>query len=455
VLLDRNEFDFERRRMSAVLREDHETVLAVKGAPESMLRASGTVRHGAGVLPLTPGRVAEISDRVAALERAGRRVLIVATRRLDAPTATRADETGLTVLGLLVLSDAPKPSARDSLTALAALGVGLKVLSGDSVATTGAVCREVGLPIPGDRIVTGDEIAGASDEQLRVLARECSVFARVGPEQKYRLVTALRMEGHVVAFLGDGVNDAPALRAADVGIAVDTGAGVAKDAADIVLLEKSLAVLVDGIVGGRRTFGNITKYIFNTMSANFGNMTTVAASSLFLPFIPLLPGQILLNNLVSDVPLIALSTDHVEEDLLKRPRRWRLDLIVHFMVWFGLLSAVFDLLLIVGLTQLLNAGVDLFRTAWFVESACSEILVTFAIRTRTSIFRGRPGRWLVVLSVAAVVLTLMLPATTVGQAYFAFVPLPRSALLLVLGVLAAYVACAELMKRWFFRRFEP
>jgi Mg2+-importing ATPase len=279
------------------------------------------------------------------------------------------------------------------------------------------------------------------------------VFARVGPEQKYRLVTALRMDGHVVGFLGDGVNDAPALRAADVGIAVDTGAGVAKDAADIVLLEKSLAVLVDGIVGGRRTFGNITKYIFNTMSANFGNMTTVAASSLFLPFIPLLPGQILLNNLVSDVPLIALSTDHVEEDLLKRPRRWRLELIVRFMVWFGLLSAVFDLLLIVGLTQLLNAGVDLFRTAWFVESACSEVLVTFAIRTRTSIFRGRPGRWLVVLSVAAVLVTLALPATSVGRTYFAFVPLPRSALLLVLGVLAAYVACAELLKRWFFRRF--
>jgi Mg2+-importing ATPase len=453
-VLDRNEFDFDRRRMSALVRESGRTLLAVKGAPESVLAASCDVRVDGATRPLTPDDARVLTERIATFERAGRRVLMVATRELPAETATPADETGLTVQGLLLLVDAPKPSARESLHELAELGVALKVLSGDSATVTRAVCAEVGLPIAGDRVVTGDDLAAATDDALRDLVRACNVFARVTPEQKLRLVRALRAEGHVVGFLGDGVNDAPALRAADVGIAVDTGAGVAKEAADIVLLEKSLAVLAQGIVGGRRTFGNITKYILNTMSANVGNMTTVAASSLFLPFIPLLPGQILLNNLVSDVPLMALSTDNVEADLLKRPRRWHLDLIVRFMVAFGLLSVVFDLALIFALTRVLRVEPALFRTAWFVESACSVVVVTFAIRSRAAFWRSRPGRWLVVLSAVALVTTVVLPVTGLGARYFAFVPLPAAVLALIAGLLAAYFAAAELAKRWFFRRFE-
>jgi Mg2+-importing ATPase len=451
-VLDRNEFDFRRRSVSALVDAHGARMLAVKGAPESLLPRVVNVQRAGNDEPLTAEAAAALTGRVAGLEQAGKRVLLVATRALDVTRTTGADETGLTVRGLLVLSDRPKTDARGALTALADLKVELKVLSGDSPTATAGVCREVGLAIAGGRIVTGDELEAVSPGGLRELARQCNVFARVSPDQKHRLVEALRAEGRVVGFLGDGVNDAPALRAADVGIAVDTGAGVAKDAADIVLLEKSLAVLADGIVGGRRTFANITKYIFNTMSANFGNMTTIAASSLFLPFIPLLPGQILLNNLLSDVPLMALSTDRVEEDLLRRPRRWHLGAITRFMVWFGVLSAVFDIVLILGMMRWLHTGVDAFRTAWFVESACSEILVTFAIRTRGAFYRGRPGAALVLLSLLALGVAALLPITGVGQRFFSFVPLPLPLSLLIAGVLLAYFVSAESLKRWFFTR---
>jgi Mg2+-importing ATPase len=258
----------------------------------------------------------------------------------------------------------------------------------------------------------------------------------------------------VLGFLGDGVNDAPALRAADVGISVDTGTDIAKDAADIILLRKSLGVLAQGIRAGRQTFGNITKYIFNTVSANFGNMTTVALSSLALPFIPLLPSQILLNNFLSDVPLLALSTDRVDEDLLLRPRRWDVKMIGRFMLAFGLLSAAFDVLLIAGLLRIFHAGREAFRTAWFVESACSEILVTFAIRTRHSILRTVPGPLLTALSLAFGALALLLPYTPAGQRYFQFVPLSSGVLWYTVAVLGAYVAAAEFAKRAFFRSHD-
>jgi Mg2+-importing ATPase len=248
------------------------------------------------------------------------------------------------------------------------------------------------------------------------------------------------------------VNDAPALRVADVGISVDSGADIAKEAADIVLLQKSLGVLASGIQEGRKTFGNITKYIFNTVSANFGNMTTVAFSSLVLNFIPLLPSQILLNNLLSDLPLVAISTDRVDDDLLRKPRRWNLGAISRFMVYFGLLSAVFDVILIVGLLTVFHAPPGLFRTAWFVESACSEIIVTFAIRTRKPFWRSQPSTLLLAASVAAIAATALLPLTAAGSQYFQFSPLPASMAWFVGAVLASYFLAAEAAKRRFFRQ---
>jgi Mg2+-importing ATPase len=334
---------------------------------------------------------------------------------------------------------------------LAELGVGVKLLSGDSPVIAGRVCRDVGLP--DGPMITGPELAALPEDRFAAAAAAHTVFARVTPEQKQRLVAALRSGGRVVGFLGDGVNDAPALRAADVGISVDSGTDVAKEAADVVLLEKSLAVLAGGIVEGRKTFANITKYILNTVSANFGNMSTVAVSSLFLRFIPLLPSQILLNNFLSDLPLVSIATDRVDPQLLQRPRHWQIGVIARFMVVFGLLSAVFDLLLIGMLLWRWPGETALFRTAWFVESACSEMVVTFAIRTRRAWYRSRPGGWLLGSSVLAALVAFLIPYSGAGQRYFGFVAPPAGIVVLVLGVLLAYFAAAELAKRRFFRRF--
>jgi Mg2+-importing ATPase len=323
-------------------------------------------------------------------------------------------------------------------------------MSGDSALVTRRVCREAGIPVAG-AITVGDELVGLSAEDLRQRALDCQVFARLTPDQKQQLVAALRAAGHVVGFLGDGVNDAAALQAADVGVSVDSGTDIAKEASDVVLLQKSLGVLAGGIVEGRKTFANITKYILNTISANFGNMSTVALSSLFLSFIPLLPSQILLNNFLSDVPLLTVATDRVDPELLQRPRRWDIPAIAWFMVVFGLLSAVFDLLLIAVLLRW-QTSVAVFRTAWFIESACSEIIVTFAIRTRLRFWRSRPSSWLLWSSVAMVVVAFALTWLSLGRRYFEFVALPWRVVGLVMIVLATYFAAAEAGKRPVFRR---
>lgn len=450
-VVDRNEFDFERRRMSALVRDGDRSVLVVKGSPDAVLAVSSRARRGRGLLPMTPALIGELQQRAAGYEEQGYRVLALAHKDFAEATTSRADETDLELLGFLLFLDPPKREAGDSLRLLERLGVGIKVMSGDSPVITRRICRDVGLAIAEDRVLTGSDLASLDPDGLAQVVQRYNVFARVTPEQKYRLVERLSAAGHVVGFLGDGVNDVPALRSADVGICVDTGADIAKDAADIILLRKSLRVLAHGIIEGRKTFGNITKYVLNTVSANFGNMVTVAVSSLFLAFIPLLPSQILLNNLVSDLPLVTISTDNVDPDLLERPRRWDLALITRFMVGFGLLSVLFDLLLIGGLLYVLRADTGLFRTAWFVESACSEILVTFAVRTRGPFFKSRPSRTLLVASVVTGAAAFVLPFTAVGQTYFAFTPLPASIVLFVGGILAAYFLAAEFAKRRYYR----
>lgn len=447
----RNEFDFQRRRMSTVVQEGQRYALVVKGSPEAVLTACSSAGGHQGARPLTPGLLARIQQRITLSEEQGYRVLAVAEKRVPVAGAAEGDETALSIRGFLLFLDPPKREAASSLRRLARLGVAVKVMSGDSALVTRRICGEVGLGIAENRVVTGAELEALDAAGLADMARRYSVFARVTPEQKYQLVTALGAAGHVIGFLGDGVNDVPALKAADVGICVNSAVDVAKDAADIILLRKSLRVLAQGIVEGRKTFSNITKYVLNTVSANFGNMVTVAASSLFLAFIPLLPSQILLTNLVSDLPLVTISTDNVDPDLLVRPRHWDLSLIARFMVGFGLLSVVFDLLLIGGLLYVARAGTDLFRTAWFVESACSEILVTFAIRTQHPFFRSCPGRWLLVASALTGVLAFALPFTAIGRAYFSFVALHGGVLAFVIAVLVVYFLAAELAKRRYYR----
>jgi Mg2+-importing ATPase len=453
-ILDRNAFDFRRRRSSSLVTNGQQTTLLVKGAPESVLDVCTTANGSGSSEAIGPEVRRRIEEMVAQYEKAGRRVLAVAERPFDGKETTESDEAGLTLRGLLLYHDPPKPEAGEALAQLDRLGVGIRILTGDSATVAREICREVGLTLVEHRIVTGDELAAASDSELRKLALTYTVFARVSPEQKHRLVGALREAGHVVGFLGDGVNDAPALRAADIGISVDSGTDVAKEAADVVLLRKSLAVLARGIIEGRKTFANITKYILNTVSANFGNMITVAASSLFLRFIPLLPSQILLNNFLSDFPMIMVAGDRVDREMLQRPRRWQIGAIGRFMVVFGLLSVAFDLILIVGLLRLWRAEAPLFRTAWFVESACSEMIVTFAIRTRLPAFRSLPSRGLLLCSTIALMVAVGLPYTSLGQDLFLLVPLPRGMLLFVFGILVLYFLTAEVLKRPFFRHFE-
>jgi Mg2+-importing ATPase len=275
----------------------------------------------------------------------------------------------------------------------------------------------------------------------------------VTPEQKYKIVVSLKREGHIVGFLGDGINDVPALKAADVGITVDSATGIAKEEADIILLKKSLRVLAHGIVEGRKTFGNITKYILNTISANTGNMITVAVSSLFLRFIPILPSQILLNNFMSDLPMLTISTDKVDDELLKKPRRWNLPMIWSFMLYFGAISSFFDLLFIVPLI-LFGVGEGLFRTAWFLESVLSEILITFAVRTSRPFYKSMPSIWLLVTSLVVSIASAAIIFTDFGKKYFQFEELTPAILAFIGVVLFAYFMTAETAKKYFFKKFD-
>ncbi|MGH7499471.1 MAG: magnesium-translocating P-type ATPase [Gemmatimonadales bacterium] len=453
-ILDRSPFDFHRRLSSVLIRGPGGTLLLMKGAAEAVLDRCTAVGASSGQLPLDEAHRKALGSVISRYEEDGLRVLAIADRPFVGETVRVEDESDLCLGGFLLFMDPPKPDVRDALAELSRLGVAIKILSGDSAVVTRRICGEAGITVPSGRVVTGSELAALGAEEVRRLAAECGVFARLAPDQKAALVAAIRASGHVVGFLGDGVNDAPALRAADVGISVDSGADIAKEAADVILLRKSLRVLAGGIVEGRKTFANITKYILNTISANFGNMSTVALSSIFLPFIPLLPSQILLNNFLSDMPLITIATDRVDASLLERPRRWNIAGIAQFMVVFGLLSAVFDLALIGGLLSLWHAGAGLFRTAWFLESAASEILVTFAIRTRMPFWRSRPGGALLWSSVAVAVVIFALPLTPFGQEYFSFVPVPAQITILILLILLTYFVSAEASKRLFLARLQ-
>jgi Mg2+-importing ATPase len=454
-VLGQNPFDYTRRRASVLVEDPTDRRLVAKGAVESILPVCTRVRSSSSpALSLDAAGRERLLAAARKYEADGFRVLGVASKPTEARGICLSDECDLTFEGFLLFLDPPKAGATAALQQLAELGVGVKVMSGDSSEVTRRICAEVGLGLHDDRVINGSELEALTQSELRLVAGQYDAFARVTPEQKYQLVSALRADGRVVGFLGDGVNDAPALRLADVGISVDSATEVAKEAADIILLQKSLQVIADGIVTGRKTFANITKYILNTISANFGNMATVALSSLFLQFIPLLPSQILLNNLLSDGPLLTIAGDRVDPELLRRPRHWNIPAIARFMVAFGLLSVVFDLFLIATLLLVYHAAVPLFRTAWFIESACSEIVVTFAIRTHLPFYRSAPAAALMVSSILAAALAFGLPFTGLGQHYFEFVPVPGPVALLIGGVLAGYFLAAELAKWPFFRRFE-
>ena len=347
--------------------------MITKGALQNVLEVCDSVQTGATVAPLTDAHRKAIQQRFAAWSAEGFRVLGVAQKTLElTDLLTRNDEQAMVFAGFLLFFDPPEEDARKTLDALRRLGVRLKIITGDNRHVARHVAEAVGVQV--QRIITGADLANMKDEALWHLAPRVNLFAEVDPNQKERIITALQKTGHVVGYLGDGINDAPALHAADVGISVDQAVDVAKEAADFVLMEHDLEVLRQGIEEGRRTFANTIKYIFITTSANFGNMISMAAASLFLPFLPLLAKQILLNNFLSDIPAMGIAGDNVDPDWERTPHRWDIKLIRNFMITFGLVSVVFDLLTFAVLLYLAGEVTALFRTGWFVESLMTELL---------------------------------------------------------------------------------
>lgn len=443
-------YDFDRKRLSILVdRDDRTPLLVTKGALDRVLDACTTARRGDEVVPL-----AEVLDSVrtqhAALSASGLRVLGVATREHPATdTLTASDESGLVLEGLLAFSDPVKPDAPDTLAALAASGISVRMLTGDNRLAAAHVAGEVGLDATGG--LSGADIDALDDASLTTTVDGVHVFSELTPVQKERIVAAFRRAGHTVGYLGDGINDAPPLHAADVGITVDSAVPVAKQSAAIVLLEKDLRVLLDGVGQGRTTFANTMKYIFMTTSANVGNMLSMAVAAVLLPFLPLLAGQILLINLLSDLPAMTIAGDRVDEPLLRRPQRWNIRLIRNYMLVFGAVSSVFDLATFGVLLWGYGAAAPEFRSAWFVGSVLTEVAVLFSLRTRGPIFRSRPGRWVIVSSIAVALVTIALPYTPLAPP-LELVPLPASLLAIILALTVAYVMATELTKRVFWRR---
>jgi Mg2+-importing ATPase len=459
VKIDEVPFDFERRRVSVLIEHSDSAEsgqlstrrLVVKGAPEDVLTlCTHFVDANGQHSELKDDSRARIDALFNALGEEGFRVLGVAWREvsLDMTHALVSDESSLVFAGFAAFLDPPKASAGAALKTMAASGVAVKIVTGDNERVTRHVCADLGVPVRG--MLTGTELSGMNDDALSARVDEVNLFCRVNPSQKNRIILALKSRGHVVGYLGDGINDAPALHTADVGISVEGAVDVAKQAASMILLENDLMVLHQGILEGRRTFGNVMKYIMMATSSNFGNMFSMAAATVFLPFLPMLPLQVLLNNLMYDVSEMALPLDEVDAEDLASPKRWNMAFIRNFMLTVGPISSLFDFLTFYLLIRLFDADEMLFRTGWFVESIATQVLVIFVIRTRRSPWRSYPNKWLAMTSIAVVLCAMVLPFTMVAP-LLGFKPLPITYFGLLVVLLAAYLGMVEVGKQWFYR----
>ena len=457
--IDELPFDFQRRRMSVIV-EDNEGrhILICKGAVEEIMHLSTHVEVGGEVLDVLPENDEHRKQRVKQLNSEGFRVIAVAYRIFpgddDTPHYSIKDESDLTLLGYMAFLDPPKETASEALTRLHSHNVNVKILTGDNDIVTGAICRQVGLPV--DSILLGPEIDRLDDPQLGGAAESTSVFAKLSPSHKERIIRALQEKGHVVGFMGDGINDAPALKAADVGVSVDSAVDIAKESSDIILLENSLLVLEQGVLEGRRVFGNIIKYIKMAASSNFGNMFSVLGASIFLPFLPMLPIQVLSNNLLYDFSQTSIPTDEVDPEWLARPRKWELGSLRRFIFYIGPISSVFDYITYFIMLYVFNCwnNPTLFHTGWFVESLFTQTLIIHVIRTNKIPFiESRASKSLILTSLIIVTigawLTISPLAGTLG-----FTPLPLLYWPLLAGMLIAYVILTQVVKVWFVRRFS-
>jgi Mg2+-importing ATPase len=451
VKVDEIPFDFERRRDSLVLRNGEELIMVTKGAPESVIEVATSV-SGA---PMTDALRITLRATYDQLSSDGFRVLAVATKALpdDARVSYRSDEEReMVFIGFAAFLDPPKQSVVETLEELKALHVSVKILTGDSEVLTERICRDIGLPVTG--MLTGAQIAQMSDEALLLRVGEVNVFARVSPEQKERIVVLLRKAGNVVGYLGDGINDAPVLKAADVGISVNNAVDVAKETADIILLSKSLGVLKDGIVQGRKTFLNTIKYIKMGFSSNFGNMFSMMGASAVLPFLPMLPTQILLNNFLYDLSQTTLPSDHIDEETTKNPIAWDMSGFSRYIIVFGIASSVFDFFMFYLLYAVFDMKDSAFQTGWFIESIATQVLIIFVIRTkRVPFFRSMPSVYIMMNAAFIVGLAWALPFTVVGS-WLHLVPLPLPILGAIAGVVVVYLLFGEFVK-YFFYRWRP
>jgi Mg2+-importing ATPase len=456
--IDEIPFDFERRRMSVVVAEQADAhQLICKGALQEVLSVCTQVRYNGDIVPLDEGMLRRIQRVTETQNRQGLRVVAVASKYLPARSGDyhRVDESDLILEGYIAFLDPPKETTKPALKALKASGVTVKILTGDSELVAAKVCQEVGLEV--GELVTGNQIESMDDDELAALAKRTTLFARLTPMHKERIVTLLRREGHVVGFMGDGINDAPALRAADIGISVDGAVDIAREAADIILLEKSLMVLEEGVIEGRKTFANMLKYIKMTASSNFGNVFSVLVASAFLPFLPMLPLHLLIQNLMYDVSQVAIPFDNVDEEQIQKPQRWNPADLGRFMIFFGPISSIFDILTFCVMWWVFKANVPeaqtLFQSGWFVFGLLSQTLIVHMIRTRRVPFIQSRAAWpLIVMTLMVIVAGIALPFSPLAS-YLQLQALPLSYFPWLIAILAGYMTLTQLVKGFYSRRY--
>lgn len=452
--IDEVPFDFERRRVSVLVDNGQKRMLVTKGAPEDILRLCTSYERESDtdLHPLDDEALATVQALFDSLGKEGFRVLAIAWRQEepDFPHIVVSDEAKLVFSGFAAFLDPPKESAKKALADLAVSGVSVKIITGDNELVTAHICGQLELPITG--ILTGADILKMDDHALVGQVESVNLFCRVTPAQKNRIILALKKRGHTVGYLGDGINDAPSLHSADIGISVDSAVDVAKDAAEMILLDHDLGVLQSGVIEGRRTFGNIMKYIMMGTSSNFGNMFSMAGGALFLPFLPMLPTQILLNNMLYDISEIPIPMDNVDEESLKRPRQWDINFVRKFMLIVGPISSIFDFLTFFIMIKVFHAGEALFHTGWFIESLATQVLVIFIIRTRKNPLKSRPNPWLTICSLLVVALAILIPFTLLGRV-LGFVAPPLLFFFILMSMVVVYLLMVEVVKQWFYKRY--
>ncbi|MBI5418112.1 magnesium-translocating P-type ATPase [Candidatus Poribacteria bacterium] len=451
--IDEIPFDFSRRIMSVVVEMDGRHRIISKGAPEEIFKRCTRYELDDEILDMESLILYDLKEEYDNLSADGYRVLAVAYKDMDVKkdVYSKDDEKDFILKGYVAFLDPPKPSAKKAIEAIRKLGIELKVLTGDNELVTKKICSEIGLDVRG--MVTGEQISKITDQELQELVKITTVFARLSPLQKEKIIHALHENKHIVGYLGDGINDAPALKASDVGISVNNAVDIAKESADIILLRKSIMVLEDGVEEGRKTFGNIVKYIKMGSSSNFGNMFSMTGASLFLPFLPMLPTQILLNNFLYDISQVAIPTDEVDKEYLTKPRPWNVDLIKKFMILIGPISSVFDFITFGVLLFIFHTPENVFHTGWFIESLCTQTLVIHIIRTgKIPFIESSPSKFLIFTSVVIVSTGLILPYTPLAGP-FKFATLPALYFLALFIIVVTYLLTVQLVKSWFVKKY--